>query len=223
MCLRSTEFEKVKSPVDGWCLWSHRMFAVPPTRTLQHAEDDKSSVSIFYHSERIPPCHRLKVLCKLSPWVDVTIPVLQGNADPSRTGEYLSYFQIFPGKGAHYIIRQSFPVSQNPRHSWYQTFPAAPEVNFFLVSKCFVRPLTLHTLRGSCYNSPPTPASLGQRHQVTVLWVDFEGLVRLPLVLASHQNDGWKEPTHLLLHLRCSLWGTRASFSLLALPSAPFC
>lgn len=70
---------------------------------------------------------------------------------PNKIGEYLSYFQIFPGKGAHDIIRQSFPVSQNPRHSWYQTFPAAPEVNFSLVSKCFVRPWTRHTLRSSCY------------------------------------------------------------------------
>lgn len=80
-----------------------------------------------------------KFLADSSPWVNVTIPSPQGNADPSKIGEYLSYFQIFPGKGAHYIIRQSFPVSQNPRHSWYQTFPAAPEVNFSLVSKCFVR------------------------------------------------------------------------------------
>lgn len=80
-----------------------------------------------------------KFLADSSPWVNVTIPSPQGNADPSKIGVYLSYFQIFPGKGAHYIIRQSFPVSQNPRHSWYQTFPVAPEVNFSLVSKCFVR------------------------------------------------------------------------------------
>lgn len=43
---------------------------------------------------------RLKVPGKLSPWVDVTIPSPQGKADPSKPGEYLSYFQIFPGKGA---------------------------------------------------------------------------------------------------------------------------
>lgn len=93
----------------------------------------------FLSSHENVPSHRLKVPDKISLWVNVTMFSSQGNADPCRIGEYSSYFQIFPGKGAHDIIRQSFPVSQNPRHSWYQTFPAAPEVNLPLVSKCFVR------------------------------------------------------------------------------------
>lgn len=157
---------------------------------------------IFHHHEKIVPCHRLKVVCKLSPWVNVTIPLLQGNAGPSRMGEYLSYFQIFPGKGAHYIIRQSFPVSQNPRHSWYQTFPAAPEVNFFLVSKCFVRPLTLHTLRGSGYFPRPTPTQcLGQGHQVTGSWVDFKGLMKLPCISPVYWMEG-AHPSLTLFEMR---------------------
>lgn len=74
------------------------------------------------------PSHRLKVPGKLSPWVRVTTPSPSPLA-PSKIGEFWSYFQIFPGKGAHDMIRQSFPASPNPRRSCSQTFPAAPEVN----------------------------------------------------------------------------------------------
>lgn len=42
-------------------------------------------------------------------WVNVTISSPQGKADLFRIGEHLSYFQIFPGKGAHCSVRQSFP------------------------------------------------------------------------------------------------------------------
>lgn len=153
-----------------------------------------------------------------------SIPLLQGNADLSRIGEYLSYFQIFPGKGAHYIIRQSFPVSQNPRHSWYQTFPAAPEVNFFLVSKCFVRPLTLHTLEGSCYIPPHTTSELRAPSNRLVGGLRGPCETSSRACISSAMMDGRSPPvSHLICDAVCWVLELLSLSLSPALPSAPFC
>lgn len=118
-------------------------------------------------------------------------PTPQGSAAPSEVREHWSYFQIFPGKGAHDMIRQSFPVSPNPRHSCSQTFPAAPEVNLpWSVSA--LSALALHTPEASCcitVPAPPTPLSFRAEGPGGTGWEWIEGLERPPLKLQTLQRE----------------------------------
>lgn len=123
-----------------------------------------TTIKPFLSSCENVPAQRLKVPGKLLPGPTCPPPHL-GQCRPRPRWRALSYFQPFPG--AYYSIRQSFPVSQNPRQSWYQTFPAAPEVHFPLVSECFVRPGPLTRLSAPITSSPSaraegTPEPAGQ-------------------------------------------------------------
>lgn len=110
-----------------------------------------TTIRTFLSYENVPS-HR-RGSGKLSPRVNVPTPSPQGNADPSEMGEHLSYFQLFPGQGAHYITRQSFPVSQNPDILGRRPSPRHLK-RIFLGQQVLCQAPTPHTLQGSHYITP---------------------------------------------------------------------
>lgn len=120
-------------------------------------------LTVILSSYENVPSHRLSVPGKLSPWVSGTGPSPSPLA-PSKMGEFWPYFQIFPGKEACDMMRQSFPASPNPRHSCSQAAPAAPEANLPWSVSALSGAGSSHT-RGLLLHHPPAPELRAREEQ----------------------------------------------------------
>lgn len=70
--------------------------------------------TIFFPSHENVPSHRFKVPGKLSPWLNVTLPLPQGNADQIRLESTYPIFRYFQGREPMTLLGNLFQCLKTP-------------------------------------------------------------------------------------------------------------